>query len=194
MEANMKLIVGLGNPGKEYQNTRHNVGFMVLDAFAKKNKITIDRQKFNGLYYDFIVNDEKVILLKPQSYMNLSGDVIKQYVDYFKIDINDILIIHDDLDIELGNFKLRLSGSSGGHNGLKNIISNLNTEEFKRIKIGISNNKMMDTKDYVTGSFSKEEEDKLNNVINIIVNVLDDYFKISFNNLMNKYNKKNDTV
>ncbi len=136
-DKNMKLIVGLGNPGKEYENTRHNIGFIFIDYFAEKNKKTIDKEKFNGLYTQANINDEKVILLKPLSYMNLSGEVVRRFVDYFKIDINNILIISDDLDMNFGKLRLRPDGSSGGHNGLKNIALNLNTEKFKRLKVGI---------------------------------------------------------
>lgn len=184
----MKLIVGLGNPGKEYEDTRHNMGFMVIDRFAKKNNTKIDKNKFEGLYTELKINDEKVILLKPKKYINLSGEVIKKYIDFYKIDINDILIISDDLDQEMGKYKLRYKGSSGGHNGLKNIELNLKTNEYKRIKIGISNNKEIDTKDYVLSKLNKETLDVLNPVIDTIQIILDDYFKLTFDNLMNKYN------
>lgn len=184
----MRLIVGLGNPGKEYENTRHNMGFEAIDVFAKKNNVEISKSKFDGLYTELIINNEKVILLKPQKYINLSGEVIRKYVDFYKIDINDILIISDDLDQEIGNLKLKYKGSSGGHNGLKNIELHLNTNEYKRIKIGISNNKQIDTKDYVLGKIDKEAKEILDNVIIKVVNILDDYMYLSFDNLMNKYN------
>ena len=186
----MKLIVGLGNPGREYENTRHNMGFMMIDQFATNLGVKIDSKKFNGLYTETVINGEKVILLKPQSYINLSGEVIRKYVDYFKIKLEDILIIHDDLDLPVGTFKLKQKGSSGGHNGLKNIELHLGTQEYKRIKIGISNNKLIDTKDYVLGKISKEENKLLNNVKDTIMNILDDYFKLSFTELMSKYNHK----
>ena len=186
----MKLIVGLGNPGREYENTRHNIGFMTLDKYADKLGVNIDKSKFNGLYTEITINSEKIILLKPQSYINLSGEVIRKYVDYFKINVDDILIIHDDLDLPVGIYKLRQQGSSGGHNGLKNIELNLGTREYKRIKIGISNNKMMDTKDYVLGKLSKEEMLKLLEVEEKVLEIIDDYFKISFDALMAKYNHK----
>ena len=186
----MKLIVGLGNPGKEYENTRHNIGFMMLDYFTSKSNIEITKEKFNGLYGDTIINDEKVIFLKPLSYMNLSGEVVKKYVDFFKIDINDVLIIHDDLDLPIGTYRLKQNGSSGGHNGLKNIELNLGTQEYKRIKVGISNNKMMDTKDYVLGKFSKEDIDTIKDIEKIVASILNDYFKLDYNSLMNKYNHK----
>lgn len=184
----MKLIVGLGNPGKEYENTRHNMGFITIDRFAKKNNVNIDKNKFDGLYTELKINNEKVILLKPQKYINLSGEVIKKYIDFYKIDINDILIISDDLDQPIGKYKLRYKGSSGGHNGLKNMELHLHTNEYKRIKIGISNNKDMDTKDYVLGKLNKETLDIINPVIDKVQDILEDYFSLSFDNLMNKYN------
>ena len=186
----MKLIVGLGNPGHEYDGTRHNIGFMMIDEFASKNNVNINSKKFTGLYAETLINGEKVILLKPQAYINLSGEVIRKYVDYFKINIEDVLIIHDDLDLSVGTYKIKQKGSSGGHNGLKNIELHLGTQEYKRIKIGISNNKLMDTKDYVLGKISKEENEILNNIKVTIMNILDDYFKLSFTELMSKYNHK----
>lgn len=185
----MKLIVGLGNPGKEYENTRHNTGFIFIDNFAKKEGISIDKEKFNGLFKEATINNQKVILLKPLSYMNLSGEVVKKYVDYFKIDINDILIINDDLDMDIGKIRLRPQGSSGGHNGLKNIALNLNTENFKRLKIGISNDKTIDTKDYVLGKFTKEEKETLDNLKDTINNLLYDFLVLDFDKLMCNYNK-----
>lgn len=186
----MKLIVGLGNPGKEYENTRHNIGFIFLDNFASVHNISIDKEKFNGLYAQAIINDEKVILLKPLSYMNLSGEVVKRFVDYFKIDIKDILIISDDLDLVFGKIRLRPDGSSGGHNGLKNIALHLGTDQFKRLKIGISNDKTMNTKDYVLGKFSKEEKEIIDNLKEEVSTILFDYINIDYDRLMCKYNKK----
>jgi len=186
----MKLIVGLGNPGKEYENTRHNIGFQTIDFFAQKLGITISKSKFNGLYVETSIHGEKVILLKPQSYINLSGEVIRKYVDFYKIAVSDVLIIHDDLDLEVGTFKVKKKGSSGGHNGLKNIELHLGTQEYCRIKIGISNNKKMDTKDYVLGKISNSEKELLNQVKAKVLFILVDYFHMSFDNLMNKYNEK----
>ena len=184
----MKLVVGLGNPGKEYENTRHNVGFMVIDKYTGKNGISVDKEKFSGLYGEAIINNEKVYFLKPTTYMNLSGDAIRKIADFYKIDVSDILIIHDDLDLPLGTYKIKPKGSSGGHNGLKSIESNLSTQEYKRIKIGISNDKSLDTKDYVLGKFSKEDKEQLDRVIDKVVNILEDYFKMDFDQLMSKYN------
>ena len=184
----MKLIVGIGHPGKEYKNTRHNIGFNVLDNYASFHSVEITKEKFNGLYVDFILNGEKIILLKPLSYVNLSGVVVKKYVDYFNISVDDVLIISDDLDLDFGKIRLRLSGSSGGHNGLKSIEANLGTKNYKRMKFGISNNRSIDTKDYVLGNLSSLENKKLNEILPITVNILDDFMVMSFTNLMNKYN------
>lgn len=186
----MKLIVGLGNPGKEYENTRHNIGFQVIDRYAQKLGVSITKSKYNGFYGETLIDGEKVILLKPQSYINLSGEVIRKFVDFYKVSISDILIIHDDLDLDVGTYKIKQKGSSGGHNGLKNIELHLGTQEYKRIKIGISNNKMMDTKDYVLGKLSKEEIKKLESVEDLVLMILDDYFKVSFSELMSKYNHR----
>ena len=184
----MKLIVGLGNPGREYEKTRHNIGFMCIDKVANYFNVDFNMNKFNGMYTQFNYNGEKVILLKPLKYMNLSGEVVRDFVNYFKIDINDILIICDDLDTSVGTYRLRYKGSSGGHNGLKNIELHLNSKDYKRIKIGISNNKNMDTKDYVLGKFSKEDMDLINPIIDKMPNIIDDYLNLSFDNVMSKYN------
>lgn len=184
----MKLIVGLGNYGKEYEKTRHNIGFMAIDAFALKYDFVFNKNKFQGLYAEGNLENEKVILLKPQKYMNLSGEVIREFIDYYKIAIEDILILCDDMDLEIGTYKLRYKGGSAGHNGLKNIESHLKTQEYKRIKIGISRNKNYDVVDYVLGKLSKEELDKLQPVLDKVPDIIHDFVTISFDNVMNKYN------
>ncbi|MDD3187387.1 MAG: aminoacyl-tRNA hydrolase [Bacilli bacterium] len=185
----MKLVVGLGNPGKEYVRTRHNVGFLVVDNFADKNNLSFNL-RFDGLYTEFLFGSEKVILLKPQKFMNLSGEVVKRYVDYYKISIDDVLIVSDDLDLDVGVYRLRNQGSSGGHNGLKNIEVNLNTTCYKRLKIGIANNKLIDTKDYVLGKFSTEEYDSICEIIDLSFDIINDFLKLDFPSLMNKYNHR----
>lgn len=184
----MKLIVGLGNPGKEYNKTRHNIGFMCIDKIAEYFNVTFDSIKFNGSYTQFIYNGEKIILLKPLKYMNLSGEVVRDFVNFFKINIEDILIICDDLDTKIGNFRLRYKGSSGGHNGLKNIELHLSTKDYKRIKVGISNDKNIDTKNYVLGKFTEDEIELINPIIDKMPNITEDYLKLPFDNVMNKYN------
>lgn len=184
----MKLIVGLGNPGKEYEKTRHNMGFMALDAFAYKYNFSFNKNKFQGLYAEGMLDGEKVLLLKPQKYMNLSGEVIREFVEYYKIAIEDILIIHDDMDLEVGSYKLRYKGGSAGHNGLKNIEANLKTQEYKRIRIGISRNKDLDVVDYVLGKLSQSELEQVQTVLDKIPDIIHDFVTIPFDNVMNKYN------
>jgi len=186
----MKLIVGLGNPGKEYKNTRHNIGYIFIDKLAENMNSSINKEKFNGLYTETMINNEKIILLKPLSYMNLSGEVIIKFINYFKININDMLIISDDLDMDFGRIKLKANGSSGGHNGLKNIEHHLQTQNFKRLKIGISNNKDIDTKDYVLGKFSNVEKEKIEQIADKVLDILKEFSNVSFEKLMCKYNGK----
>lgn len=184
----MKMIVGLGNPGKEYDNTRHNIGFMVIDNYLSNKKIYNNKQKFNGIYYESIINNEKVLFLKPQKYMNLSGEVVRDFINYFKIDISDILIINDDLDMPCGKVKIKPSGSCGGHNGLRNIEQNIGTKNYKRVKIGIANNKLIETKDYVLGKFSTNELKLINESILKVSFIIDDFIELEFEKLMSKYN------
>ena len=188
----MKLIVGLGNPGKEYENTRHNIGFMVVDNYILKKGISDSwKNKFNGLYLEANIKGEKVIFLKPQSYMNLSGGVVSQFVNFYKINLDDIIVISDDLDLLTGNFKLKPNGSCGGHNGLRDIEKCLGTQEYKRLKVGISKNNDIDTKDYVLSKISKDDLKIYESLFDDFVFVIDDFFNISFKELMNKYNSKN---
>lgn len=186
----MKLVVGLGNPGEEYVGTRHNTGFYMLDLYLESKGLTHYKKKFNGNYILASVRGEKVIFLKPQSFMNLSGEVIRKFVDFYKISVDDIFIIHDDLDLTLGSFKLKASGSSGGHNGLKDIEKNLHTQKYKRLKIGISHVEKDQTIDYVLGKFTKNEQDIMERLSISIGNLLDDFFVMDFDTLMNKYNRK----
>lgn len=186
----MRLIVGLGNPGKQYEKTKHNIGFEAVDAIADFLKIEINKYRDQGLYIETNFNQEKIILLKPQSYINLSGEVVLKYLNYYKIPIENLLIISDDLDLDIGKIKLKYKGSSGGHNGLKNIEKNLHTQEYKRLKIGISRNKFYDTKEYVLSKFSEEEQKKIEDIMDIIPHIFQDYMTSSFDNVMNRYNKK----
>ncbi|MBR1413704.1 MAG: aminoacyl-tRNA hydrolase [Bacilli bacterium] len=168
----MKLIVGLGNPGKDYENTRHNIGFMVIDNYVGSVNW---KEKYNALYTEQIINGEKIVFVKPLTYMNLSGNSVIQFVNFYKIAPGDIIVIQDDLDLPLGKVRIKNNSSSGGHNGIKSIIDRLGTNSFIRIKIGISNT-IYDTKDYVLGKFNNEEKSILDNnmvvykdVINTII-------------------------
>ena len=186
----MKLIVGLGNIGKEYENTRHNMGFMLVDRYLQYKNITDKfKEKFNAMYVETTINNEKVIFIKPTTYMNNSGIAVRAFLDFYKLNSEDILVISDDLDLDLGKFRLRRNGSSGGHNGLKSIISHLGTDGFKRLRIGISNDKD-DVINYVLSKFSKKELNEIDTMFDTLVDVLDDYFVMDFTSLMSKYNRK----
>ncbi len=184
------MIVGLGNPGKNYINTRHNIGYMVIDEFARNKNIKIDNKKFNSLYAKVKIDGNDLILVKPETYMNLSGEAIIKFINFYKIDKNDILIVYDDMDLNIGKYRLRSKGSSAGHNGIKNIILNLNTENFKRLKIGISKDKEIDTKNYVLSKFKNEQLEQLKPVLEITNKILEDFIEKDFDTLMNKYNHK----
>lgn len=159
----MYIIAGLGNPGKEYVGTRHNIGFEALDAVAAKYNIAIKKMKFNAIYGEGIINGEKVVLVKPQTYMNLSGESIRDFKAWYKAEDSKIIIIYDDVSLPIGKLRIRQKGSAGGHNGIKNIIYQLKTDVFPRIKIGIGKpeNPEFDMADYVLGKFGKREVEQL---------------------------------
>ena len=155
----MYLIAGLGNPTREYEKTRHNVGFSVSDVLADRYNIDVSDRKHKALCGRGVIEGEKVLLLKPQTFMNLSGESIREAVDYYKIDPEDIIVIYDDISLEPGQLRIRLKGSAGGHNGIKNIIAHLGTQEFPRIKVGVgAKPPKMDLADYVLSRFGAEEQ------------------------------------
>lgn len=182
----MKLIVGLGNPGKEYENTRHNVGFIILNSILKNEKWL---KKDNYEYIEKNYNNEKVIFVKPLTFMNLSGLAVQKIVHFYKIQTEDILIIHDDLDIKSKTVKFKFNSSSGGHNGIKSIIFSLNSQNFGQLKIGIgsTNNNI---KDFVLGKLSKEELNFLQS--DVFGEMINYYIENGIEKTMNKYNCKGD--
>lgn len=182
----MRLIVGLGNPGKKYARTRHNIGFLCLEAYAAKHNLTFKfDKKFNGEW----VKTQEAILLKPQTFMNLSGQSVGDLADYFNIDTDSIMVIYDDLDLPTAKLRLRMKGSAGGHNGMKSIISRIGTQNFNRVRFGISKPERMQTKDYVLSQFSKAEGDDVIDAINKVGSIIDDYIAgHDFLDLMNRYN------
>ncbi|RAT03712.1 aminoacyl-tRNA hydrolase [Bacillus cereus] len=185
----MKLIVGLGNPGREYELTRHNIGFMAIDELAKRWNISLNEQKFKGVFGAGFVNGEKVILLKPLTYMNLSGESIRPLMDYYKIDVEDFVVLYDDLDIPVGKLRLRMKGSAGGHNGVKSIISHLGTQEFQRIRMGIDRPKNgMKVVDYVLGRFTSEEIPDVNHSIEKAADACEEWLNKPFLQIMNTFN------
>lgn len=155
----MKIIAGLGNPTKEYEGTRHNIGFSVIDKLADKYNISMNEKKHKAICGKGIIEGEKVILLKPQTYMNLSGESVVDAVNFYKVDPEeDVIIIYDDIDLDVGKLRIRAKGSAGGHNGMKNIIAHLGTQVFPRIRVGVgAKPKDWDLADYVLGRFPKEE-------------------------------------
>lgn len=165
----MKLVVGLGNPGKEYENTRHNLGFMFLDYLEEKYNFKISTKKFNSLIAEIYINNQKVIFAKPQTYMNLSGQAVEKIKSFYKIENENIMVIFDDLDIPFGQIRYKQNGSGGTHNGVKNIVQMLNTKNFPRIKIGIGGIKheKQDLKDFVLEKFNKEQLQELNSIFDI---------------------------
>ncbi|WP_084746325.1 aminoacyl-tRNA hydrolase [Bacillus thuringiensis] len=185
----MKLIVGLGNPGREYELTRHNIGFMAIDELAKRWNISLNEQKFKGVFGAGFVNREKVILLKPLTYMNLSGESIRPLMDYYKIDVEDFVVMYDDLDIPVGKLRLRMKGSAGGHNGVKSTISHLGTQEFQRIRMGIDRPKNgMKVVDYVLGRFTSEEIPDVNHSIEKAADACEEWLNKPFLQIMNTFN------
>lgn len=183
----MKLIVGLGNPGNKYEKTRHNMGFAVVDKFADSLGVTIDKDDFKGLFCRARFYDEDIYLLKPQTFMNLSGQSVLEFSNYFKIDLNDIIVIYDDLALEPGKIRLRLSGSSGGQKGMQNIIDLLKTNQIKRIRIGIGE-PTYGVIDYVLGKPSEEEKKLIDNAQEKAVEALKHALKVDFHSAMSKYN------
>ncbi|MBB5325845.1 PTH1 family peptidyl-tRNA hydrolase [Anoxybacillus tepidamans] len=185
----MKLFVGLGNPGKEYEQTRHNVGFMVIDELAKRWNLSYNQAKFNGLFASHIISGEKVILCKPLTYMNLSGECVRPLIDYYKIDIDDVVVIYDDLDLPVGKIRLRMKGSAGGHNGIKSLIQHLDTDQFKRIRLGIGRPQNgQKVTDYVLGRFTKEEEHDIQQAIMRATDACEKFVTSPFLQVMNEYN------
>lgn len=185
----MKLIVGLGNPGKEYEKTRHNAGFCVMDELAKLCHTSIEQKKFNALIGTAQINGEQVLLMKPQTYMNSSGEAVIQAVNFYKIDPSDILVIHDDLDIPVGKLRIRTQGSSGGQKGMQSIMNHLHTQEISRIRVGIDKNPLIPIVDYVLGKVAKED---LKNYEDSVKRAADAaYMSIthSIAEVMNRYNK-----
>lgn len=185
----MKLFVGLGNPGLKYENTRHNAGFMVIDTLLDKLGLRLDQSGFKGEYTSFRHKGEKIIILKPMTYMNLSGESVKACLDYYKMSKDDLIVVHDDLDLPIGKLRLRARGSSGGQKGMGNIIDLLHTSDIKRIRLGIDKNPLIPTVDYVLGKFTKEEEEAFSNgkkrAAEALVALLDE----DFEKVMNTFNR-----
>lgn len=186
----MKVIVGLGNPGSKYENTRHNVGFNVIDCLSEKLHLELDNTKFNAKLGDGKVGQEWILLCKPLTYMNLSGEAVRPLLDYFKIGVEQLLVVYDDLDLPIGKIRLREKGSAGGHNGMKSVIRHLGTEDFKRIRIGIGQPKQkQDVTRYVLSSFTPAEKRLINEAVERASAACERWLSTTFPVVMNEYNK-----
>lgn len=189
----MYLIVGLGNPEEEYSKTRHNMGFNTINEIAKMYNIKVNKKNCKALMGKGKIEKEEVILLKPQTYMNLSGEAVIQCIKSYKIDIENLIVIYDDMDIEPGKIKILKKGGAGSHNGMKSIVENIKTKEFKRVRIGIGKPKYATDKiNYVLGAIPKEEMKKLEEGVNLAKEATIDILKIGIENAMTKYNTNKD--
>ncbi len=183
----MKLIVGLGNPGKKYENTRHNTGFAVIDRTLAKLNVELDKNKFNADYTMINRNGEKIYILKPLTYMNLSGEAVVPFMKYFGIEPEDLVVVHDDLDLPVGKIRLRQSGSCGGQNGMRNIIDLLGDSNIKRVRVGIGKDPLIPVVDYVLGKTKKEDLEVYNQALDKASDALiywldyDDFSKVMSN-------------
>lgn len=186
----MYLIAGLGNPGREYENTRHNAGFASIDCLAEKNHISIDMKKFQALCGTGYIGGQKVLLLKPQTYMNLSGESLRAACDFFKIDPEqELIVIYDDISLAPGQLRIRAKGSAGGHNGIKSIISHLGTQVFLRVKVGVGEKPQgWDLADYVLGHFSKEEQQVMQESFDRAADAAAALLSEEVQQVMNEYN------
>lgn len=186
----MYLIAGLGNPGREYENTRHNAGFASIDRLAEKNHISIDMEKFQALCGTGYIGGQKVLLLKPQTYMNLSGESLRAACDFFKIDPEqELIVIYDDISLAPGQLRIRAKGSAGGHNGIKSIISHLGTQVFLRVKVGVGEKPQgWDLADYVLGHFSKEEQQVMQESFDRAADAAAALLSEEVQQVMNEYN------
>ena len=188
----MFIIAGLGNPTSQYEGTRHNIGFDVMDALAEKYNISISEKKHKALCGKGVIEGEKVLLVKPQTYMNLSGESIAEILNYYKVDAEeDFLVVFDDISLAPGNIRIRKKGSAGGHNGIKNIIAMTGTQNFKRIKVGVGEKpKGWDLADYVLGRFPDEDRKKINDAIEDAIGAVSMILRGETDQAMNCYNAK----
>jgi peptidyl-tRNA hydrolase, PTH1 family len=185
-----RLIVGLGNPGAKYDRTRHNIGFDLIDQLAKRWQIQVsDQKRFQGLVGEGWVNRQKIVLLKPQTFMNLSGQAVRSVLDWYKLDPTEVLVLYDDLDLPLGKLRIRLAGSAGGHNGMKSIISHLGTPTFPRLRMGIGKSQD-ETISHVLGKFSVAEASIVTDILQLSADAVDLSLGSGVEKAMNKYNNR----
>ncbi len=187
----MILVVGLGNPGNQYENTRHNVGFLTVDILAKKLNSSVKKLKFKSLYGETRLNAEKLILIKPQTFMNNSGESVREWVNFYKVPPENLIVIQDDIDIPFATLRLRQKGSAGTHNGMKSIIYQIQKDNFPRVKIGVGQkNGQMDLADFVLSGFVKEEQKAIEEAILLAADAVLDIVKNGIEHAMNRYNMR----
>jgi len=187
----LKIIVGLGNPGKEYEKTRHNLGFRTIDILSDELGIKLNKSKFNGEYGEKTVKGEKIMLVKPQTYMNLSGDCVCQILTFYKVTPESLIVIYDDIDIAVGKIRVKPSGSPGTHNGMKDITKKIGSKDFIRVRVGSGKpTNEMDLADYVLSSFSKDEEKAIENSLKMASDAVLEIITSGVNEAMNKFNSK----
>ena len=186
----MYVIAGLGNPGKKYENTRHNIGFITIDQLAEKHDIKVDKLKFKALVGEGRISGQKVILVKPQTYMNLSGESLQEVVNFYKIDPENLIVIYDDIDLELGTLRIRKAGSAGTHNGMRSVVQHLNSKDFPRIRIGMGGPGKRDLVDFVIGGVSKDEKNVLEDTVTKAVEAIECIVEKGTDMAMNRFNTK----
>lgn len=185
----MYIVIGLGNPGREYLKTPHNMGFMAVELLAEKYGAEFNKKGFKGIYGEKTIDGEKVMFLKPQTYMNLSGECVREAVSYFKVDLKNIIVVYDDIDIAIGATRVRANGSAGTHNGMRNIVKELGSTDFARVRIGTKPEVNIPLIDYVLSDIRKEEEPRYKESVNRAVSACDDFIhKVTIDDIMCKYN------
>ncbi|MEN6309107.1 MAG: aminoacyl-tRNA hydrolase [Anaerohalosphaeraceae bacterium] len=190
----MKLIVGLGNPGKEYAGTRHNVGFDVIDGLARRLGVSIGQKKFGSLLGETLVDDCKVLFLKPQTYMNLSGQAVATAAGFYKLPISELIVVADDMALRPGLIRIRPGGGSGGHNGLRDILSRLGTEQFARLRVGIGVSEYPDSRDYVLGRPGREDGELITAAVARSQDALLCWIREGLAAAMNRFNERNNSA
>lgn len=186
----MYIIVGLGNPGKKYENTRHNIGFITLDYLANRYGIKITKIKHKALVGEGNISGQKVLLVKPQTYMNLSGNSVREIMQYYKVDIENLLVIYDDIDIPTGSVRIRKKGSAGTHNGMRSVVYDLQSDQFPRIRIGMGKKNNADLKNFVVGGFSKGEKEIFERAVIHTADAVECFLQFGIDKAMNEYNTK----
>lgn len=187
----MYAVIGLGNPGRKYDDTRHNIGFAVIDELCARHSVKLNKIKFKSVYDEVFLDREKILLVKPQTYMNNSGQTVRELKDFYKLDSENIIVIYDDIDIEFADIRLKAKGSAGTHNGMKSIIQHIQSDAFPRVKIGIGKKSAeMDLADFVLSRFSKSESIDIEIAVKYAADAVEDIIANGIEHAMNEYNGK----